>query len=286
VVGAAASAFSIINGAGFTSEDWDDKAFISRVAPKSGALATTLFAANDNSTLIGVNASGLAIGGAEYFDRTSGENTSPAFVLSPGSNTLSLLQPSCALGAGCVDVYPNTFQQCPFGGCTITANGSIFLSDVLIAPNGSTQVIKLDSNADSIQINNSNQIMYRDGQHTEIYKIGTGTLTSVPQIPGSSCQVVAPLSFNDAGTVLGYTSSCTKATDYTYFIYDPKNGTRNLIAELPSGNASVTPVGINNNGQILVGLTLPSGIVHWGVLNPVTAQEPKYRPTSRFMSRI
>jgi hypothetical protein len=277
VVGDALSAFSNVTEG---LEDSDDKAFISQIAPKSGAVTTTLFTANDESTLIGVNASGLAVGGGFYYDRPLGLSESPAFSLSAGSNTLGLLQPSCALkaAAGCVSVQPDTFEQCPFGGCTITANGSVFLSDVLIAPNGTTRTIKLDSHAEYIQLNNSNQILYDDGEHTEIYNLGTGTLTSVPQIPGSSCGAVAPLSFNDAGTVLGVTGFCTKSADYTYFIYDPKNGTRNLIAELPSGTDSVTPVGINNNGQILVGLTLPSGIVHWGVLNPVTAQKTKHRP--------
>ncbi len=235
-------------------------------------MATTLFAANDASTLIGSNAAGSAVGGGFYDFRSFGTFGYPAFFVAAGSNSIRLLQPTCGPHAPCVSVSPARGQQCPFGGCEITANGSIFLDDQLITPDGTIQVINLDVTAQSPTINNSNQILYLDGNHVQIYQIGTGAVTTIPAIPGSSCIALSPLSFNDAGQVLGVTDSCTKSTDYTYFVYDPKSGTKELIAELPSGSASVTPVGINNNGQILVGLTLPSGIIHWGTLNPITAQ--------------
>jgi hypothetical protein len=124
----------------------------------------------------------------------------------------------------------------------------------------------------------SSVIYYSD---IRLYEIATGLETKIPKLAGNTCNDYVPLSLNKAGTVIGYAGDCPTTAEQTYFIYDATNGTRDLMAELPSGDASVLPVGINDNGQILIGITLGNGSIDWGILQPLTVASGHRRATAR-----
>jgi len=256
---------------------WDAKAFFAVASPKSGAISTRRFAANDDSLLAGVNAMGAAIG-VGAFAPTSNAQPQP-FELAPGENALVLL-PSCVTANTCGFILT---RPCAFGGCDITADGTLFLDGVLISPGGTKHVVPLDSNAYGPIINNNGQILYADGANTELYTLATGRATKIPQIPGQGGDY-EPLSFNNAGHVLGRIHYDSNRAD-SYYVYDATNGTRFLSAELPSANALLLPVGINDQDQILVELTLPSGVNHWGILRPPAATSSRLRAGTRSSMR-
>jgi hypothetical protein len=79
---------------------------------------------------------------------------------------------------------------------------------------------------------------------------------------------------NDAKEILGYTSRCA-GRDF-YWTWDPIDGTRSVNAALPASAFTVTPLGVNDLGQILVSLLPATGPAHWGTLDPPAT--PAARP--------
>jgi hypothetical protein len=105
-----------------------------------------------------------------------------------------------------------------------------------------------------------------------VYSGANGTTTAIPSIPGNTCAYYLVLSLSNAGQVLGQTASCGSNSDYVYFTWDPVNGTQNLNAEINmTGYSYVYPLGVNDNGQILVQLYPTTGGSTWGTLNPPAA---------------
>ncbi len=273
VVGSVISAFSAPD---------DTKAFESRITPKTSFVGTTIFAANDMSDLTGINASGLAVGVGFYLPQ--GANAGDAYTIfaaAPGKQSIAPLAAACNSAGFCGNLYP---QACAFGGCEVTADGTIYLRSELVNPDGTVTPLNIDRNAVYPIINNAKQLLYYVSpasvasdtvyykSQLRIYQIGSGLVTTIYKLPNSTCYFYHPLSFNNNGHVLGVTDGCSKPADETYFTFDTTNGTQDLLAELPPGNASVKPVGINDLGQILTALTLPSGAIHWGILAPPAAQ--------------
>jgi hypothetical protein len=128
-------------------------------------------------------------------------------------------------------------------------------------------------------INNAGQVDYTVQNsagtlvNTAIYTIKGGTTTTVPALPGNSCTYYNPISMNNSGHVLGYTSNCSVSSDSVYWTWDPVNGTKNLNAEFSAtAYASVMALGLNDNGQILVSLETTAGSYHWGLLIPPAAK--------------
>jgi hypothetical protein len=295
VVGAVVSAFSYGPG-GFDNGSFlsDYKAFVSKIAPESSTVDTLIFAANDTSDLTGVNAAGAAIGvGYDALD-VPGDGTQPPFTLAPGSHTIRPLQPSCTAGKSACDGFLLQ-EPCAFGGCNITADGTIFLNGEIVAPDGTARPFKLpDYDPYRPIVNSVGELLYQDLPKDDarpssviyysdirLYEIATGLETKIPKLAGNTCNDYVPLSLNKAGTVIGYAGDCPTTAEQTYFIYDATNGTRDLMAELPSGDASVLPVGINDNGQILIGITLGNGSIDWGILQPLTVASGHRRATAR-----
>ena len=281
VVGSAVSEYS----------QTENKAFLSTVAPNPNVARLTLFT-DDSSSLTGVNANGKAIGIGSYTPLSGFESQTPPFVVTPPSDAFRVLQPSCiTIRAGCtsIDTEANTqTRACPFGGCEITADGTLLLTDLfsgkseVIAASGSTQDVALGPHVNEFPgdtgpiINDAKQILFSTTTKvagtavtaTKLYQFGSGKITTVPALAGSSCSQYIPISFNNLGSVLGYTRGCSRSAD-TYFVYDPKTGTRALSASLPSAD-TVYPLGINDEEQILVAVSVdPSGL-HWGILVPAT----------------
>jgi hypothetical protein len=245
------------------------KAFESVFDVKSGALVTRRFPANDDSALVGVNGSGEAIGFGMY-SPAGAPAALPQFELAPGASALSLL-PQCLSKTGCgVFGLPN----CAFGGCFITSDGTLLIRNVLISPGGSETVLDYASGDFQPIIDNNGLILYESAGYnssdTELYDLKTKTTTTVPHVPGSTCASYVPISFNNAGHVLGAMGPYCAGSDSSYFIYDPVNGTRDLATLLPAGSATITPLGINDADQILVEITFPNGTNHWGILRPTS----------------
>ena len=178
---------------------------------------------------------------------------------------------------------------CSFGGCIITADGTLLLQDAytqtyeLLERSGAFHDFTVPlayAITDLPIVNNAKDVLYAIGTTTggtfsitpELYTVATGRVTSVPQIPGNSCTEYYPVSFNNSGHVLGYTAGCPK-NDQTYFTYDSKNGTRDLGAELPGGYPFIDPIGINDRDEILVALTDAAGAAHWGVSQAGTCDQ-------------
>jgi hypothetical protein len=282
VVGTVVSAFSF-GSPGFDNGTFyaDYKAFVSKIAPKANAVDTIIFAANDDSDLTGINAAGSAVGvGVNALD-VPDDGTGGLFHLAPGSHTIAPLKTSCTTVASACDGYLLQ-EPCAFGGCNITADGTIYLNFEIVSPDGTARPFKLpDYEPYRPIINSAGELLYQDipkddarpatpiyYSDVRLYSIATGLETKIPKLPGNTCDNYEPLSFNRAGTIIGYVGDCPTGTEPTYFIYDATNGTRDLIAMLPSGNAAIAPIGINDNGQILIGITLGDGSIDWGILQP------------------
>ena len=260
------------------------KAYESAFDVKSGALVTRRFPANDESALVGVNASGEAIGFGEY-SPAGAQAASLQFELAPGASALSLL-PQCLSKTGCGFFG---LPKCAFGGCFITSDGTLLIRNVLISPAGSETVLNFTPGDFQPIINNTGLILYESAgsssSDSKLYDLKTKTTTTVPHIRGSTCLSYVPISFNNAGHVLGSLGPYCAGSDFSYFIYDPVNGTRDLAMLLPAGSATITPLGINDADQILVEITFPNGTNHWGILKPNSGAASRRAPSRRSLSQ-
>jgi hypothetical protein len=199
------------------------------------------------------------------------------------------LQAGCTSGAaGCLEtlnfIYNHKLNgepavQCPFGGCTITDGGTVLGFDAVAnayalytggAANVSQDLPLPFLRSYVVSINDARQVLYfspsSPGVVPSVYDVAAGTSVGVPPVAGTSCANYYPISMSDTEEVLGYTSRCS-GRDF-YWIWDPVNGTRNVNAALPESAYTVTPLGVNDNGQILVSLLPATGPAHWGTLDP------------------
>jgi hypothetical protein len=129
----------------------------------------------------------------------------------------------------------------------------------------------------SVTFNNANQILYVDPQFgAAVYNVGTGVKTVIPvSAPNCRSRLATPLSMNDKDEVLGFVA-CPLGT--VYFTWDPAGGTKFLSAEIPSNPYTITPLGVNDNGQILIQLTSSTYVNSWGTLDPIAPKASGGRP--------
>jgi hypothetical protein len=274
----------------------------------SGAFVTTTsgftlteFAANDLSNLFGVNSSGEAVGVAWYAPLGGFYSDQPYFVLPAATSTLQPMQPQCVTVGQALCAAPNfaPTASCPFGGCSINDSGLILGWDPHAAtPSLMTYTYGQSTSAKDIPIvgpqlygdafiNNAGQIAYSAYNSAltnvvaYVYSSATGATTAIPSIPGNSCADYVPISFSNLGQVLGLTENCGAFTDYIYWTWDPVNGTQNLATEFSiTGYSTVTPLGVNDGGQILASLVTNADVTGWGTLNP-PAGARRRRPAAR-----
>ncbi len=255
------------------------------------------------AALYGVNRGGTAVGYS--FVRTDYYAfPGPMFVTAP-PEFMNILQAGCvSFKSFCLDplqLLPPSFQhdgeplpQCPFGGCSINDSGNVLGYDgaygnlqrhygssygVYSIGSGSlTSLYGLDSLSPVflVSMNNANQILYFRQTYVDpntypisanLYDVATGAVTIIPPVAGTSCQHYFPISLNNAGAVLGFTSYCKQKA--FYWTWDPVHGTQNLSAAIPVNAYSIKPLGINDNAQILVSLQTAAGATHWGTLDPL-----------------
>jgi hypothetical protein len=273
-------------------------AFAATTRVNGRSTAAKPFASFPFSAIDGINGAGTIFGhsfnaafpqGAEavpyYFSGSAPAALQPACVV-PGNgqgNCLSLYEYQPSFGA-----YP-----CPFGGCTIAPNGTLLVYDgssgtyALSAPLAAqwydvpqtiTDGNGYANNFVDLQESNYGILAMDDitspnlvGIATAAFVIGTTAWAVVPSL-ATSCTEHVPLSENNAGEILGYDTACGVSTDAGYWTWDPVNGVQHLIMPASTTYSSALPLGVNDNGQILVALNLAAGgPVHWGTFNPVAA---------------
>ncbi len=287
---------------GFHGVDYSTDAFSDSV---SAAGASNLLKYYDHfpAALYGVNASGATIGYSRFNDQPVQILLSEAFT-STSPETLSLLNPACFTAtSGClspIQLYGRLLGgkptgQCGFGGCTVNDAGLFLGYDYLTSQYATyktgaapaTTELPLNIVADgAVAFNDANQIAYyapsdsaRDTTESVVYSLTTSTETVIPPVAGTSCKNYYPISMNDLGEVVGFTTVCSART--FYWTWDPVHGTRDLNTELPAGAPRIQAFGVNDKGQILVSLTSPTGVVHWGTLDPVAPAATAHPPQSK-----
>ena len=253
------------------------------------------------AALYGVNNSGTALGYSNL-DTDYKLFPGPMFVTAP-PELMNILQAGCVKEKSfCLEplqlLRPSfhldgePLPQCPFGGCTINDGGNVLGVGYNIgfgSSYGSYAVYSIGSSSLDdlrtslgigpnylVSINDANRILFFQQTYlaplnvpvsANVYDIATGNVTTIPPVAGTSCQHYFPISMNDAGEVLGFTSYCTRKA--FYWTWDPVHGTQNLSAAIPVNAYSIKPLGVNDNAQILVSLQTAAGVTHWGTLDPL-----------------
>jgi hypothetical protein len=282
--------------------------FLGTYTAKTGVGSLHVFTtASGFSVLSVVNAAGEAGGGGSYeplgwvaaplfpsAPLVSGILSEAPYVVPAGTTNFDVAQPACIPGhaaklcASRTGTSLNSGDGCGFGGCVINDAGVILALDsfnqkLMTFSFGTTSSAKdlpiIPSAQTSSFINNANQVATAvattqpgqlAGDQTYLYSISTGRGTLIPQIdvPADGDYYCEPLSLSNAGAILG---SCTDIDgNVLYWTWTSKNGVQDLSTEIPVSAAfpQITPLGINDNGQILVGLASSTGLVHWGILDP------------------
>jgi hypothetical protein len=273
--------FSVV---GYGQQTHGNVAFIASV---SGNQAKFTQVTTDAPTrLLGINDAGYAVGTA--YRQSGFFEQNPPYVLN--GKTFAPLQPQCeTFGPFCMSVVSVDAWTgpCPFGGCAITDGNVVFGVDgqnsaqhyevLTIGKSSSAQNLPMDPMAaPAAGINDALQIAYAklngSGNYSAWqYTVGASQPVALGTLPGSTCLNYNPISENNAGDILGDTPNCSGAA---YWTWDPVNGMRDLDAEIPTNNyTQITPVGINDSGQILVEL-LKGNVVHWGLLKPSQPGKP------------
>lgn len=282
--------------AGFGSNAYDGGALIETYGTTSKAANVVIYGTHQPSMLYGVNFYGEAVGTAYY--APLGGFISPAIFVAPaGGDTLVLGQPQCTTQL----LHCGTMQQldnvaCPFGGCWIDDSGTILAIDALTKKlmtysyqrPGSGNDLPLIANSPygAWDLNDAGQILYQGPTPgVDVYSMPTGTLTQLPQPAGCTASDLSndsPVSINNRGEVLGF-DSCG-AGPVVYWTWTAQAGTQNLNDQIPASApySLIRPIGVNDNGQILVTLYTQSGAIHWGTLDPPIAATttPARTPTS------
>jgi len=205
---------------------------------------------------------------------------------------LTFLQPSCATTAvGCLSPIQNHEifstaeppDYCAFGGCTIDDAGHVLGYDPstndyavhTIGLSSSTIELPLPTSVHVVAMNRAGKVVYvemRSGARSivsAVYDRLAGTSTVIPPVAATSCVHYFPLSMNNLGEVLGFTSRCA-SRDF-YWTWDPMHGTQQVSASVPAGASKFMAYGVNDKAQILVSFEASGGAVHWGMLDAPAA---------------
>ena len=259
------------------------------------ASGTTLSALAQNvpSELTGVNSAGKAVGDAYYRPAGGFFSTSPMFESAAGPTIVVAQQQCTSYRLFCALNVPDNRYACSFGGCQINDAGTILgfdaqsghlLTRTFGEPMSGRHLPIVAAPATALVngelINDADQIAYSviatappNRISSYVYSIAHETTTPIPTLKGSSCAQSVLISLTNTGEVLGLAQQCANSKDNVYFIWDPVRGTRNLSALIPSDPqySAIFPVGENDKGQFLLNLTLKSGAVHWGILEPANS---------------
>ena len=296
---------------GFETEPFavNTRAFAAIAGP-GGFVKATIYYANSPSIMVGVNASQISVASAAFErDRLGDLDGSLYFTTKSAGSALATLQTPAAANAPPIHnllptapTYDPAFPNpCAFGGCTINAANEVLGFDALtknLATQTYTLAVYTVGNATSLRhlplsgslspqddtpvaFNNTDRLVYLDSMTNEpaVLDIDTGAKTTLPVLP-AGCPAYAqgiPLSMNDLDEVVGFNTGCT-ATN-AYWTWDPVHGVRYLASEIPASAYTLFPLGVNNNGQILIRLVDPNGVDDWGTLDPVSSPAARSKAT-------
>jgi hypothetical protein len=272
----------------------DPHAFVAIAGP-TGFKRATVYYAYAPSTMVGVNATQISAAAAEADRDTAYDAQGLLYSTTTGAaGSLAPLQPLPSGVGPALHVLAPTYElPCPFGGCAINDRSEILGFDFYTINDGAATValytvgepsslvhlpladsVGYDGgpdvpSADSFPVafNDLDQLLYLDAtlEAPAVYDADTGVRTIVP-VSGPGCGPPVPLSLNNLGEVLGTFAYCATPIYYTW---DPVRGTQYLSAQIPANAYTIYPLGVNDNGQILVKLTTSASVTTWGTLDPV-----------------
>ncbi len=282
------------------------------IAGAGGFVKSTIYYANSPSTMVGVNASQRSVASAAFERDRIGDLDGQLYFTTEGAGAaLTTLQTPAAANAAPIHNllpiaptdYPAYPNPCVFGGCTINAASEVLGFDALTrnAAQTATLAVYTVGNAASLRhlplsgptlapgpeedtpvaFNNADRIVYLDSTTNEpaVLDIDSGAKTRLPVLP-PGCPSYAqgvPLSMNDLGEVVGVNLNCT--TPSAYWTWDPLHGTQYLASEIPASAYTIYPLGVNDNGQILVQLVDTNGVDYWGTLDLVRSPAARAKAT-------
>jgi hypothetical protein len=247
--------------------------------------STIVYYAWSDSALLGVNNNGISLAVADFFPvRTTDLSGSQFFTAHDGGGYLTQVQAPASSATPIHYLLPLKFDQnttTPFGSNLLNDRNEVLGYDyfTLTPTSANIAVYTLGSPAsivdssfvpnaayDSvygfvpIAFNDRDQILY-DADNPDVYPegipavydIGSEKKTVIP-LATPTCPTGAhgvPISMNNTGEVLGE-YYCQKG--YGYFTWDALSGTHDLSLAIPDTNFTLYPVGVNDNGQILIEL--------------------------------
>ena len=280
---------------------------VAAIAGPTGFKRATVYYAYAPSTMVGVNASQISAAAAES-DRDTASDAQ-GLLYSTTTGAAGSLVPLQLLPSGAgpeLHVLAPTYElPCPFGGCAINDRNEVLGYDFLTI-NGVAATVALYTVgepsslvhlplADSVgydggpvppsatsfpvAFNDRDQLLYLDAtlEAPAVYDADTGVRTIIP-VSGPGCGPPVPLSLNNLGEVLGTFAYCATPIYYTW---DPVHGTQYLSAQIPANAYTIYPLGVNDNGQILVKLTTGTSVTTWGTLDPVVPTDARARRRTR-----
>jgi hypothetical protein len=274
--------FATVGGT-YVPTNTQEVAFYSVVGSTS-ATATT-FPANSPSELWTMNASGLAAGNSYYGPATGFSYPYPP-VTSTGT-ALTLLQPQCTTEVRYCMYYPYQYASQSGESRSINASGTIFGTAIdqnhgtyveyaggshptavqfslpLDEGYGPSNIRGMDDKGNVVYVEydppSAKYLTWTFGPTSKARKLGV--------LSNNSCTQYIPLSINGPGRVLGYTQSCSFASDATYWTWDSTNGMV-AIAFTHTAYSSANLYLINDLGEIAGDFTTIAGVHHWGYLKP------------------
>ncbi len=258
--------------------------FYAHASSKSATMTT--FSSNSPAELYTMNASGLAAG-YTYDTPVAGFSYDEPVATSTGSS-IGLLQATCVTAvAGCLAytyalTLPAGNSRSITAGGTVLAYASNATTGQFVEYTGGTKPkfvqfsLPLDNGngaGDIVGMDDRGDVVYQEydpkSQKTLgwTYSPSANTARNFGTLPGNSCTDYVPLYVNGPGRTLGYTTSCSFASDETYWTWDAANGMVALTFNHTS-YYSATPKLINDLGQVATDLETTAGVHHWGILTP------------------
>ncbi len=250
-----------------------DVAFQANASAKA-VVSIDLYSSNVPSRLNAINDAGQAVGSIYY--APPGGFTSLPIVFTKGSPDLTLAQPTCIRRnktcaqslvfdtcsfASCdlddkgnleaVEIFTGTYNDVTFnittGQCCSYTDEYLATSNHYISDYGDTEGAMIDIAYFDLIVNGAD--LGQPNQNEEL----------------SEC-FSDPASFSNKGNILVVSTCYPGHADWTW---DPTHGFVDIADTLPANTyTKITPLGINDKGEILAELQPHSGPVHWGVLVP------------------
>lgn len=275
----------------------------------SGFKTPTIFYAYAPSGMVGVNGAGTALAAASFNRDTAFDIAGQLyFTATAGAASLTPLQPPTATSPPASHyLIPTYATACVFGGCAIndrnevlgydystlssydstrrngfTATAAIAvvgqpasllhipIQDLALNPVFGIGVVDPFADDYPVALNNANQLFYYDQSYAAaaLFDVDSGVRTIIT-VPGACPgNYVAPLSLNNRGEALGESTDCSGYA--LYWTWDTTRGVQIVNAQIPASNDTIYPLGVNDNGQILIDLRTSGGFDRWGTLDPVS----------------